>query len=414
MKPVFGIHIGNTNVTLAICKDNDHPEIVANDAGDRITPAMVTVTDSEIIVGAAAKSATMSQLQTTISSNKTMMEMKVKLCEKFQDQMVLRNNEVYYSLTLGEKIKYVSPQQIATYILKKLYETAKNTINSKEEQVSCVLLASVHSSDEFCEKYRTAAEDAGWTVLQIINEPAAAVLAYSLLDTVTPPQTLLVYRLGDTTCEVTAYNLTDGMLFVLGSEHSEELGGCHFTKTLLEYFTAEFFRKYKLDIRENRRSLAKLKLASENCVHILSKMQAANCYIESLHEGVDFNTTISRPQFELLTQPILAKLTVPMKQLLDRLQLRKPVDTIVLCGGATNVPKLQSHITGLFNPDVTQVLTCPNADELLALGAAKQAYNLVKHRVTEFLPRSQKIHFEVSALSDSTSSESFTSDEENL
>ncbi|XP_046680254.1 heat shock 70 kDa protein 14-like [Homalodisca vitripennis] len=396
MKPVFGIHIGNTNASMAICKDNDHPDIVANDSGERLTPVNITVTDNEILVGAAAKSAALHD-KTTISSNKTVMNMNVNLIKKLQDHKKINitviNDEVYYCLTVGGKLKYITPTEIATQILKKLYQIARNTLNSNEEKISCVLLAPAHSCEEFCENYRTSAENAGWTVIQIVNEPAAAVLSYSLLDTNKPLQTILVYRLGGTTYEVAAYEMINGMLFLLNSEHSEEIGGFHFTNTLFEYFADEFLKKHKLNVKENRRALNKLYLAAETCVHNLSKMWTANCYIESLQEGVDFMATVSRPQFELIIQSILSELTEPIKHVLNKLELERPVDIIILCGGATNIPKLQSSITNLFDPEVTQVLTCPNLDEVLALGAAKQAYYLDHYKVTTFLPRSQEIHF---------------------
>uniref|UniRef100_A0A1B6ETG7 Heat shock 70 kDa protein 14 n=1 Tax=Cuerna arida TaxID=1464854 RepID=A0A1B6ETG7_9HEMI len=395
MKPVFGIHIGNTNASMAICRDDDHPDIVANDLGDRLTSANITVTDNEILVGAAAKSAALCDT-TTISSNKTAMNMNANLIKKFEDHKKINitviNDKVYYCLTVGGKLKHITPKEITTHILKKLYQIARNALNSNEEKISCVLLAPVHSSEEFCENYRSSAENAGWTVIQIINEPAAAVLAYSLLDTIKPLQTILVYRLGGTTYEIAAYELMKGMLFLLNSEHSEEIGGFHFTNTLFEYFAEEFLKKHKLNVKENRRALEKLYLATENCIHILSKKWTANYYIESLQEGVDFTATVSRPQFELIIQPILSELTDPIKHVLNKLELEKPVDIIILCGGATKIPKLQSHITNLFDPKVTQVLTCPNLDEVLALGAAKQAYYLDHYKVTEFLPRSQEIH----------------------
>lgn len=398
MNNVFGIHIGNTNSSIAVCKGNGQVEMIVDESGDRIIPTNVAFTEDEAVVGIAAKIGIGSKRKTTIANNKLLLnirpsDLKDGVDCDHQNGVVLHvnDNEIRYSIIQAEKTKYVTPQNIVAIILKKLFNTAKNSLSLNEESMMCVLLVPHNFSEYACITYKNAAESAGWKVLQIINETAAAVLGYSLLQHKEPSQTILVYRLGGKTCEVAVYDLCEGMLYTLGFEFFESLGGNHFTKILTEYLMGEFFKKFKLDAKENRRSVEKLKLVSERCIHILSNAVTAHCFIESLQDGLDFSLNVSRARFELLIQSFLVECTRPIETILQKLKLDNPIDKVVLCGSATIVPKLRAAISNLFDLNVTQILHNHHADEILAIGAARQGYYLLDNDITEFLPRKDQI-----------------------
>ncbi|XP_046683200.1 heat shock 70 kDa protein 14-like [Homalodisca vitripennis] len=385
MNPVFGIHVGNSSACLAVCKQDDGKfsvEVIANDAGDRVMPAIVTVTENESVVGAACKSLMISRWSTTIKNNKMMLNREdpdfVGEGER-KVATVLEDGELYYSLPLEDRVELKTPLAIASCIYRSLFEIAKSAVPGVEGEISCVLMVPKHFSESARFKIKTAAEAVGWDVLHIVNEPATAILGYNLLTgkVPPPPQKVLVYRVGGQTCEATVIDLTHGMITVLDTEHSDIVGGKALIKTLTSYLADAFYRRNRLDPQDSHRSFMKLTVAAEECIHVLSTIESANCFVDGLCEGVDLNHTVSRARFESLLFPFLQWFAQPIYTVLERLQMTPDsVSTVLLCGGILKVPRLKKSISDIFQESSTNVLPLPNGvnyDEVLACGAARQA-----------------------------------------
>lgn len=169
---------------------------------------------------------------------------------------------------------------------------------------------------------RKCAISAGFNVSQVISETSASILAYNLIqDDVSGAQNVLIYRCGGKSLTVSVVLITNGMLNVLNSVQ-KELGGDQITDILIEMLAQEFKRKHKVDPRETKRGKMKLKLNSENVKKILSTLDNANCYIESLYEGIDFNANISRSRFENEFGRNLQNYLDPINEVLNLVQLK--------------------------------------------------------------------------------------------
>ena len=165
----------------------------------------------------------------------------------------------------------------------------------------------------------------GFNVSQVISEPAAALVAYGISQNDQNESNLcLVFKCGGTSLTCTVLQSCGGMFSVLGSV-TKEVGGDSATDLLIELLAQEFKRKYKMDPRESKRGKMKLKINAENVKHVLSTLDNANCYIESLHEGVDFNANVSRSRFEMEFSKILSKFIDPLHEVLDIVKI-KPTD----------------------------------------------------------------------------------------
>uniref|UniRef100_A0A1B6LMJ5 Heat shock 70 kDa protein 14 n=1 Tax=Graphocephala atropunctata TaxID=36148 RepID=A0A1B6LMJ5_9HEMI len=399
MNPVFGIHVGNSRACLAVCKQDDSKfsvEVIANNAGDRVMPAIVTVTETENVVGAACKSLMITRWNATVTSNKYMLNKDSPESPSNGKRKVateMRDGEVCYSIPLDGRTDYVTPTEIATCIYHSLFDIARSAVPGVEGDISCVLMVPKHFSEAARFKVRTAAESVGWDVLHIINEPAATLLGFNMLSEKVPPpaQTVLVYRVGGRSCDATVIDLTHGMISVLDTEHSEEVGGKLLISTLTKYLGEEFYRKYKLDPKESHRSWTKLSLAAEDCLHVLSTIESANCFVESLCDGVDLSYTMSRARLDSLLFPFLPNFARPLHTVLARLNLSPDnVSTVLLCGGLLKVPRLKKFISDIFQESSSKILSLPtgvNYDEVLACGAARQAgYIAVDKLGDSFLP----------------------------
>ncbi|XP_054289323.1 heat shock 70 kDa protein 14-like [Macrosteles quadrilineatus] len=390
---MFGIHIGNTNASIAYCKENGEVSLITNESGDRQTSTIVTFTDEGIITFGDTAQKDMSK---TITHNKSAMASQNLNGDTFHNQVETRmeNNIFSYCIPQKGNIQYVTPQDIMVLILKQLLASAKSALGVKNDCFNCVLLMPESFPEEYCKNYKTAAEEAGWKVIQVINEASAAVLAYSLLDYEDKlSETIIVYRLGGTTCEITGSEISKGMVTIIGSTYKEDIGGNLFTDVLANYLADQFVKKYKLDPRERRRSFEKLKLEAKNCVNILSNLPTVTCLIESLHEGLDLSVNLSRARFELIIKPTLERCIEPLRVFIKEFELNGSIDKVVLCGGGVNVPSLKHAVSSLFDGTTTEVLAHCNSEEVLAKGGAKQAYYLsqAKYDYSEMLPRSMDV-----------------------
>ncbi|CAB1443171.1 unnamed protein product [Pleuronectes platessa] len=394
----IGVHFGYTCACVAIFKDG-RADVVANDAGDRVTPAVVGYRETEQIVGIAAKQGRVRNAANTV------VKVKQVLGRSFDDpetqthktetkcQVVNKKDKPYYEITAGDQPVYAAPEDVAKLILHKMKETAQSALGSDvNEAVITVPFEFAHAQKR---ALREAAEAAGFHVLRLIHEPAAALLAYNIgQENHSGKSHVLVFKLGGTSLTVTVMQVNGGMFQVLSTHTDHSIGGESFTEALAQHLAAEFKRTYKHDLSSNARAMMKLMNGADMAKHSLSSLESANCFVDSLHDGIDFDCNISRARFELLCSSLFNKSIQPIRSLLEKAGLStSSINQVVLCGGSARIPRLQQMIRDMFS-DVELLCSAP-PDEVIAVGAALQAGLLVGRE--RLAPEEESVTVDVSA-----------------
>ncbi|XP_061570226.1 heat shock 70 kDa protein 14 [Cololabis saira] len=376
----IGVHFGHTCACVAIFKDG-RAEVVANDAGDRVTPAVVGFRDTETIVGIAAKQGRVRNAANTV------VKVKQVLGRRFDDpvtathqtetkcRVVSRDEKPYYEITAGEHPQYIAPEDAAKLIFHKMKETAQSALGS--DVTETVITVPFEFAQAQKRALREAAEAAGFHVLRMIHEPAAALLAYNMgQDSCSGKSHILVYKLGGTSLSVTVLQVNGGLYRVLSTRTDHSIGGESFTQALAQHLASEFRRSFKHDVNSNARAMLKLMNSADMTKHSLSSLGSANCFVDSLHDGIDFECNVSRARFESLCSSLFNKSTQPIRALLEEAGLSaRDVTKVALCGGSARIPRLQQLIREMF-PDVELLSSFP-PDEVIAVGAAMEAGLLV-------------------------------------
>lgn len=370
MATAYGIHLGNSSGCLAAFT-NGTAAVLANDAGDRVTPAVVALNGAEWEIGLPAKSGQPNS-KALIKYNKRLMncdfnEEDLSYVETASSCRVQNEEELVYEFQTSETKLYSNPDNIATKIYAKLYTIASHAVQN-EGDLKLVLAAPLHWSNASRERLVKCAELAGFDVLQVISEPAAALLAYNIDDLVEDIN-VLVYRLGGSTCDASIVKVSNGFMSVEKNIFRADLGGQCLTKDLADYVAQEFRQKWKLDPHESRRAMSKLLHHADNCKHVLSTLSSAHVFIESLLDGVDWSQNVTRARFENIISSKISSYIEPAKKAIDSFDGK--ISKIVLCGGSMKIPKLQSAVASLL-PEA-EVLSGINPDEVIAVGCAKQA-----------------------------------------
>lgn len=229
----------------------------------------------------------------------------------------------------------------------------------------------------FNDNQRQATKDAGaiadLQVLRIINEPTAAAIAYGLGSGKSEKErNVLIYDLGGGTFDVSLLHIQGGVFTVKATAGDTHLGGQDFDTNLLDHFKKEFQRKTKKDLSGDARALRRLRTACERAKRTLSNGTQTAVEIDSLFDGEDFNSNITRARFEDLNAKAFSGTIDPVQQVLKDAALGKEkVDEIVLVGGSTRIPKIQKLLSDFF--DGKKLEKSINPDEAVAYGAAVQA-----------------------------------------
>ena len=211
----------------------------------------------------------------------------------------------------------------------------------------------------------------GLNVLRIINEPTAAAIAYGLDHKNEGEKNIIIYDVGGGTLDVTLLSIDDGIFEVKATSGDTYLGGEDFDENLMNYFKEEFKRKHKKDLSESKKACAKLKKECERVKRCLSSAAQGHLEIDSLYDGIDFNSTITRAKFEQLNMGLFQRCLKCVEQVLtDSKTGKNEIDEIVLVGGTTRIPKLQQQISDYFGGK--QLCNSINPDEAVAYGATIQ------------------------------------------
>lgn len=371
-KLVIGIDLGTTYSCVGTW-ENDRVEIITNDQGNRTTPSWVAFTD-ERLIGEAAKN------QATSNPTNTIFDAKRFIGKKYDDKSIQKdikhlsceikdkNNKPTFVVNYKDEKKEFSPEEISAMVLSKMKQTAEAYLGNTV--TDCVITVPAYFNDAARQATKDAGVIAGLNVLRIINEPTAAAIAYGL-DKVNVEKNILVYDFGGGTFDVSLLNLSDGVFEVKATAGDVHLGGEDLDQILVEYCIEEFKKKNKLDISDDKRVRRRLHVACERAKRTLSSASTATIEIDSLYKGIDFIMTMTRAKFEALVGDILNKTLEPVKQvLLDSHIDKSKVDEIILVGGSTRIPKVQSLLRDYFNKELN---TSINPDECVAYGATVQA-----------------------------------------
>jgi L1 cell adhesion molecule like protein len=356
---------------------NERVEIIANDQGNRTTPSYVAFTNTERLIGDAAKN------QTAMNPENTIFDAKRLIGRRFADATV-QSDMKHWPFTVVEKEggkpflrvmykdeqKDFSPEEISSMVLTKMKETAEAFLG--QEVKNAVVTVPAYFNDGQRQATKDAGTICGLNVLRIINEPTAAAIAYGLDKAAKREQNILIFDLGGGTFDVSLLTIEEGIFEVKATAGDTHLGGEDFDNRMVDHFVQEFKRKHKKDMSDNSRALRRLRTACERAKRTLSSSTQAAVEIDSLYDGIDFYSSITRARFEDLCADYFRGTLEPVEKVLRDAKMDKAqIHEVVLVGGSTRIPKVQQLLQQFFNGK--ELNKSINPDEAVAYGAAVQA-----------------------------------------
>lgn len=378
----IGIDLGTTYSCVAVWQ-NDHVEIIANDQGNRTMPSYVSFTQDERLIGEAAKSMVASNPTNTVFDAKRLIgqnfnDEKVQADMKhFTYNVIDKDGKPFIEVEFKGEKKVFAPEEISSMVLAKMKEIAEAYLGETVE--NAVITVPAYFNDSQRQATKDAGAIAGLNVLRIINEPTAAAIAYGLDKKSQVEKNILIFDIGGGTFDVSILTIEESIFEVKATAGDTHLGGEDFDTHLVEHFMEEFKRKHKKDISENKRSLRRLRTACESAKRSLSSSTVASIEIDSLFEGIDFNTSITRAKFESLCDSLFKATMAPVEQVLrDSKMSKSQIHEIVLVGGSSRIPKIQQLLSEFFGGK--ELNKSINPDECVAYGAAVQGAILTGSR----------------------------------
>ncbi len=374
MTKAIGIDLGTTYSCVGVY-ENGKVEVIANDQGNRTTPSYVSFTDNERLIGDAAKSISSQNPSNTIYDAKRLIGREYN-DSSLQEEKKSLSYEVIndggkpkISVSLKGENKKFTPEEISAMILVKMKSIADAYIGEDIKDV--VITVPAYFNDAQRQATKDAGIIAGLNVLRIINEPTAAAIAYGL-DKKGGEQNILIFDLGGGTFDVSLLTIDDGIFEVKATAGDTHLGGSDFDNLITQYLIQEIKKKHKVDISENKKAIRKLRTAAERAKRSLSSSTTAQIEIDGISSDVDFNTVITRAKFEDMCMSLFRRCMDPVTKVLEDSNMSKSqIHEIVLVGGSTRIPKVQSLLSEYFNGK--KLCQSINPDEAVAYGAAVQA-----------------------------------------
>ena len=375
--PAIGIDLGTTYSCVGVWS-NGKVEIIPNDMGERTTPSYVAFTETERLVGDAAKN------QITRNPTNTVFDAKRLIGRKYSDHEVQEDIKLWPFQVIKDpssdrpqiRVKYLNQQkafyaeEISAMVLQKLKQTASDYLG--KDIKDAIITVPAYFNDSQRQATKDAGAISGLNVLRIINEPTAAAIAYGLDKKFNNERNVLIFDLGGGTFDVSLLSLEDGLFEVKATNGHTHLGGEDFDNRLVSYCVSEFKRKTSIDLTKNPKALRRIRVACEKAKRALSASTQATIDIDALIDGEDLNMIITRSKFEDLCMDLFTKCIPPLENVLHDAKMSKAdVNDIVLVGGSTRIPKVCQMVQEFFNgrePNKTI-----NPDEAVAYGAAVQA-----------------------------------------
>jgi molecular chaperone DnaK len=374
MGKIIGIDLGTTNSVGAVMMGGE-PVVIPSAEGERLVPSVVAVNkNGERLVGRVARNQAITNPENTIFSIKRFMG------RKYDDPEVQRAMKlVPYEVTKAPNGdlrvmlagKEYSPPEISAMILSKIKRDAEAYLG--EPVTQAVITVPAYFNDAQRNATKDAGKIAGLEVLRIINEPTASSLAYGLDKK--KNEVIAVYDLGGGTFDISILDVGEGVFQVRSTSGDTFLGGDDFDQRIIDYVADEFKKEHGIDLRNDRQSLQRLKEAAEKAKIELSTTMQSEInlpYITADSSGPKHLVmTLTRSKLEQLTEDLIERSLTPVKQALDDANIsKKDVDEVVLVGGMTRVPRIQSEVEKMFGKEPHKGV---NPDEVVAVGAAIQA-----------------------------------------
>jgi len=288
----------------------------------------------------------------------------------FPFKVVSRDDKPVVNVEVNGSPKTFTPEEVSAMVLGKMKEVAEAYLGKKVTHA--VVTVPAYFNDNQRQATKDAGTIAGLTVLRIVNEPTAAAIAYGLDQKKGKESQIIVYDLGGGTFDVSLLSIEDGVFEVLATAGDTHLGGEDFDQRVVDYFVKLYNKKNDVDITKDLKTMGKLKREVEKAKRTLSSQMSTRIEIEAFHEGKDFSETLTRAKFEELNMDLFKKTLKPVEQVLKDAKVKKSeVHDIVLVGGSTRIPKVQSMIEEFFGGK--KASKGINPDEAVAYGAAVQA-----------------------------------------
>ncbi|KAM9990778.1 hypothetical protein ACTFIY_006827 [Dictyostelium cf. discoideum] len=398
---IMGIDFGTHFACVGIFK-NERIEICPNQQGNRTTPSVVSFVGDDKLVGDEAKAQMDRNPLNTIYDVKRLLGRKTtdelfehevkKLSFKvttFEDN----NEKIEFQVNYKSNVVTLTPIEIATSILEQIKHTAETFIGGES-----IKKAVISVPTDFTEKQRNdlkeAATAAGITVVRMIHEHSAVALAYgydqvkecSETTNQSKESNVMVFDLGGSGVSASMIRVRSKLFEMIGNVSDHTVSGEHFDHVLVQHFTQEFNRKYRCDLTENARSKAKLKSACEKAKRNLSNMTQAALEIDSLYDGRDFFTNITRARFEDMASGLIKGSINAVSQLLEKCNMTKEqVDKVLLVGGASRIPSVQNQLLNFFDNRQDILERSMNQEEVVAYGTTIQATILAADKSNQSL-----------------------------
>nr|CAI5861287.1 unnamed protein product [Callosobruchus analis] len=369
---VIGIDLGTTNSCVAVM-EGKQPKVIENAEGSRTTPSVVAFSkDGERLVGMPAKR------QAVTNSANTFYATKRLIGRRFEDEEVKKDIVSYKIVKASNGDAWVqssdgtmySPSQIGAFILVKMKETAEAYLNTKVK--NAVITVPAYFNDSQRQATKDAGQIAGLNVLRVINEPTAAALAYGMDKT--DDKIIAVYDLGGGTFDISILEIQKGVFEVKSTNGDTFLGGEDFDNVLVNHLVSEFKKEQGLDITKDAMAMQRLKEAAEKAKIELSSSLQTDINLPYLTMDASgpkhMNLKLSRAKFESLVNDLIKRTVEPCQKALKDAEVAKSdVGEILLVGGMTRMPKVQSLVQDVFGKQPSRAV---NPDEAVAVGAAVQ------------------------------------------
>ena len=371
MGKIIGIDLGTTNSVVAVM-EGGQPTVIANQEGARTTPSVVAFTKSgERLVGQVAKRQAITNPENTVFSIKRFMGRR-------SDEVSEEQKMVPYKVVRGEnndaRVEAVgqrySPPEISAMILTKLKEAAEAYLGQKVTEA--VITVPAYFNDSQRQATKDAGKIAGLDVKRIINEPTAAALAYGLDKK--KNETIAVYDFGGGTFDISVLEVGDGVVEVKSTNGDTHLGGDNIDQRVMDWIGSEFKKEQGIDLSKDQMALQRLKEASEKAKMELSTLLETEINLPFITADASgpkhLLMKLTRARFEQMCEDIFQRSVGPCKQALsDAGVTPDKIDEVVLVGGSTRIPRIQTIVKELFNKEPNKTV---NPDEVVAVGAAVQ------------------------------------------
>ena len=369
---VIGIDLGTTNSCFAVMEGKE-AKVLENSEGARTTPSMVAFTDTERLVGSAAKRQAVTNPENTLFAIKRLIGRRFNSPEVEKDKKLVPfkivdgdNGDAWVEVK-GQKY---APSQISAIVLQKIKEYAESYLGEKVEKA--VITVPAYFNDSQRQATKDAGKIAGLEVLRIINEPTAAALAYGMDKKANG--TIAVYDLGGGTFDISILEIGDGVFEVKSTNGDTFLGGEDFDQRIVNYLADEFKKESGIDLRGDRLALQRLKEAAEKAKIELSSATQTDVNLPFITADATgpkhLNIKLTRAKLESLVEDLIDRTVEPCKKALADAGLKaSDINEVILVGGMTRMPKVQEKVKEIFGKEPHKGV---NPDEVVAVGAAIQ------------------------------------------